>query len=317
MPKLPASRPNNRDIESGDLIMQMNAPIGIIGLGLMGTALSESLIDAKETVVGFDVDAKRCEQLKASGGVVAASVRELAGQCQTIIIAVYSGEQVEAVLGDIGSGAGSVRPVVICTTTCAPDEIARLAGRATSARIPFVEAPISGTSTEVRNGTATALVAGETGAIESVSALLDFLCPRHIRVGAVGDACRTKLAINLILQNNRAALAEGIVFAERLGLDGRAFLAAARESAAYSRVMDTKAEKMLTRDFRPQSHISQTLKDAELILEEARRRGLRLPLTTTQAELLRNAIALEGPDSDSAAVIEAIRRRPVASEVMG
>jgi 3-hydroxyisobutyrate dehydrogenase-like beta-hydroxyacid dehydrogenase len=303
-------------IGSGDLIMPANTPIGIIGLGLMGTALSESLIDAKEPVIGFDVDAVRGEQFKTSGGVVAASVRELAGQCQTIIIAVYSGEQVEALFGDIESGAGSARPAVICTTTCAPDEIARLAGRATNARIPLVEAPISGTSAEVRNGTATALVAGEAGAIESVSALLDFLCPRHIRVGALGNASRTKLAINLILQNNRAALAEGIVFAERLGLDGHAFLAAARESAAYSRVMDTKANKMLTRDYRPQSHISQTLKDAELILAEAKRRGLPLPLTATQAELLRAAIALEGPDRDSAAVIEAIRRRPAASEVI-
>jgi len=80
--------------------------------------------------------------------------------------------------------------------------------------------------------------------------------------------------------------------------------------------MDSKGQKMLTRDYAPQSHIAQTLKDAELILEESRRRGLRLPMTTTQAELLRAAIALEGPDSDSAAVIEAIRR-PAVTEVIG
>jgi len=158
--------------------------------------------------------------------------------------------------------------------------------------------------------------ASEAGAIASVSTLLDTLCPRRLRVGAIGDASRTKLAINLILQNNRAALAEGIAFAEALGLDGRAFLAAARYSAAYSRVMETKGEKMLARDFRPQSHISQTLKDAELILEEAMRLGLALPVTTAQADLLRAAIALEGPDSDSAAVIEAIRQRPPATGVI-
>jgi L-threonate 2-dehydrogenase len=71
---------------------------------------------------------------------------------------------------------------------------------------------------------------------------------------------------------------------------------------------------MLGRDFRPQSHIAQTLKDAELILHEARQQGLHLAMTEAQADLLRAAIALEGPDSDSAAVIEAIRQRP-ASEV--
>jgi 3-hydroxyisobutyrate dehydrogenase-like beta-hydroxyacid dehydrogenase len=297
--------------------MQPNAPAGIIGLGLIGTALSERLIEADVPLIGFDIEPIRREKLKAAGGMVATSVRELAGRSRTIIFAVFSGDQVEALFGEIENTAGPARPIVVCTTTCGPDEIVRLARRAASARIPFVEAPISGTSAELRDGTATALVAGEAGAIESVGTLLDILCPRRVRVGAIGDASRTKLAINLILQDNRAALAEGIAFAERLGLDGRVFLAAARESAAYSRVMDTKGEKMLTRDFRPQSHISQTLKDAEMILEEARRRGLLLPMTTTQAELLRAAIALEGPDSDSAAVIEAIRRRRPAPEVIG
>ncbi len=138
---------------------------------------------------------------------------------------------------------------------------------------------------------------------------MGILCPRSVRIGKIGDASRAKLAINLILQNNRAALAEGIVLAERMGLDANIFLATARRSAAYSRVMDTKGEKMLNRDFRPQSHLSQTLRDAELILEEAARHRLDLPVTLAQTGLLRAAIAMEGPDSDSAAVIEAIRQR--------
>jgi 3-hydroxyisobutyrate dehydrogenase-like beta-hydroxyacid dehydrogenase len=282
----------------------------------MGTAFSERLIDAKLSVIGFDIEAAGCEKLRANGGLVATSLRELAGQSRTIIIAVYSQEQAEALFGEIESGTGTKSPAVICTTTCSPDEIIRLSQRAANARIPFVEAPISGTSAEVRDGSATALVAGEAAVIESLSALLDIVCPRRIHAGAIGDASRTKLAINLILQNNRAALAEGIAFAECLGLDGHAFLAAARESAAYSRVMDTKGEKMLARDFRPQSHISQTLKDAELILEEAKQRGMVLPMTAIQADLLRAAIARMDRDSDSAAVIEAIRPRLTPSELL-
>jgi len=299
----------------GDLIMQPNGPVGIVGLGLMGTALSERLIGATVPMIGFDIEAARRAALTARAGTVATSLHELAARSRTIIVAVYSGEQVETLFDDLVSGAGPAKPALICTTTCAPDGIMRLSRRATSARIPFVEAPISGTSAEVRDGTATALVAGEARAIETVSALLDVLCPRHLRVGEIGNASRTKLAINLILQNNRAALAEGIAFAEALGLDGRAFLAAVRQSAAYSQVMETKGEKMLARDYRPQSHISQTLKDAELILAEAERQGLVLPITTAQAGLLRAAIALEGPDSDSAAVIEAIRLRPASPEI--
>ena len=277
--------------------MQPTTPVGIIGLGLIGTALSERLIAAKDP--GDRLRYRTCQN-------------ELAALSRTIIVAVYSGEQVEALFGEIASGAGPARPVVICTTTCSPDEIIRLSQAALAADIAFVEAPISGTSAELRDGTATALVAGEPRVIESVNTLLDILCSRRVNVGKIGNASRTKLAVNLILQGNRAVLAEGIVLAEHLGLDGHAFLKAARESAAHSRVMDTKGEKMLTRDFEPQSHIAQTLKDAELILEEAGRRGLFLPITTTQSGLLRAAIALVGPDSDSAAVIEAIRQRPVA-----
>jgi putative dehydrogenase len=293
--------------------MHTDAPVGILGLGLIGTAFSERLIGAKIPVIGFDIDPARCEKFGENRGVVATSAREVVGQCRAILIAVYSCEQAEALFSDIESSPA--RPVLICTTTCAPDEIIRLATRAANAGMPFVEAPISGTSAEVRDGTATALVAGQTGVIDAAGWLLGILCPHQLRIGKVGDASRAKLAINLILQNNRAALAEGIVLAERMGLDGPTFLATARQSAAYSRVMDTKGEKMLSRDFRPQSHLSQTLKDAELILKEAARQGLRLPVTMAQADLLREAIAILGPDSDSAAIIEAIRQRNVPAGV--
>jgi 3-hydroxyisobutyrate dehydrogenase-like beta-hydroxyacid dehydrogenase len=290
--------------------MQPDMPTGIIGLGLMGTALTERLIAAKMPVIGFDIDPARCERLKTNGVVIAASVRELASRSRTIVIAVYTPTQIETFFGDIAEAAGDRRPTVICTTTCAPDEILRLAQRASRAGIAFVEAPISGNSSEVRDGAAMVLVAGDPDAIDAISALLDILCPHRLNAGKIGDASRTKLAINLILQNNRAALAEGIVFAERLGLDGQAFLAAARQSGGYSRVMDVKGEKMLTRDFHPHSHIVQTLKDAELILAEAARCGLHLPVTTLQAQLLRAAIAIEGRESDASAIIEAIRQQP-------
>lgn len=292
--------------------MPRDTRIGIIGLGLMGDALAERLVGTGMAVIGFDIDPNRCDVFKKSRGEIAVSAGDLAGQSQSIVIAVYDGAQVEAVLGELEKSHAC--PALICTTTCAPGEIEGIAARAAQAGFALVEAPISGTSAEVRDGTATALVAGDADAIDAIDALLAALCPRRARVGNIGDASRTKLAINLILQNNRAALAEGIVFAERLGLDGRAFLAAVQLSAAYSRVMDTKGEKMLSRDFRPQSHIAQTLKDAELILHEARQLGLRLAMTEAQADLLRAAIALEGADSDSSAVIEAIRRRP-SSEV--
>jgi 3-hydroxyisobutyrate dehydrogenase-like beta-hydroxyacid dehydrogenase len=274
------------------------SPVGMIGLGLVGSALSARLIDAGLPMIGFDIDAARCEALRASGGEAAASASELIAKCRTIVVALYNAAQIGKVFDEFDKGAFLSETTVICTTTCSPAEIAGIAKRAADASLGFVEAPVSGASAEVRDGKAMALISGEAATV------LDVLCPQQIRVGGIGDAARTKLALNLILQTNRAALAEGIAFAESLGLDGTNFLATARRSAAYSHVMDVKGEKMLARDFTPQSHISQTLKDAELILGEARRLG---QMMTVQGALLRATIALVGGECDSAAVIETIR----------
>jgi L-threonate 2-dehydrogenase len=289
----------------------MTAPVGMIGLGLMGSALSARLIAAGIPVIGYDVDSDKGEALWGMGGEVAVSARRVLAQCQTTIIAVFSADQIEASLHEIGAGAKS--SLVICTTTCAPDEILRIARCASDANIAFIEAPISGSSAELRSGSAMALIAGKAETIAAAKAVLDALCPLQTVVGDIGDAAKTKLAINLILQNNRAALAEGIAFAESLGLDTATFLATAKQSAAYSKVMDTKGDKMLARDFAPQSYIAQTLKDAELILDQARRSGQSLPMTSAQIVLLRAAIAHFGGECDSAAIIEAIRPSPSRS----
>jgi L-threonate 2-dehydrogenase len=287
--------------------MDAREPVGVIGLGLMGTAFATRLIEAGTGAVGFDIDATRCMALGNIGGIPAASAAAVMARCAIVVVAVFDAGQIRTLLDEIGRNKDVGGTVMICTTTCAPDEIADIAARADRLGLGFVEAPVSGTSEDVRKGTATALIAGRAEAIEAARSALDVLCPHQAIVGKAAEAARTKLAINLILQGNRAVLAEGIAFAESMGLDAAAFLATARRSAAQSRAMDAKGEKMIARDFTPQSHIAQTLKDAELILEEARQRGQHLPITLVQAGLLRAAIALAGPDADSSAVIEAIR----------
>jgi 3-hydroxyisobutyrate dehydrogenase-like beta-hydroxyacid dehydrogenase len=291
--------------------MSADESIGVIGLGLMGIAFAARLIEAGQVVIGFDIDHSRCDALTAMGGRSASTVREVAERCPVIVFAVYNAQQVEMLLDELERAAGRSARLIICTTTCAPDEIIAIAAHAARTNLAFVEAPVSGTSAEARGGTATALVAGDARAIETAGPILAILCPKRLHVGHIGEASRTKLAINLILQINRTALAEGIVFAESLGLDPAAFLEAARQSAAYSSVMDIKGAKMLARDFAAQSHIAQSVKDSELILREAKERNLHLPMTSVQMALLHAAIALEGPDSDSAAVIAAIDRARV------
>ena len=111
-----------------------------------------------------------------------------------------------------------------------------------------------------------------------------------------------KLVTNLVLGLNRAALAEGLVLAEELGVDGKQAFDVLRRSMAYSRIMDTKGEKMLTRDFTPQARLSQHLKDVRLILASSR---MPLPLSEAHRALLEKAEALGFGGADNSAVISA------------
>jgi 3-hydroxyisobutyrate dehydrogenase-like beta-hydroxyacid dehydrogenase len=128
-------------------------------------------------------------------------------------------------------------------------------------------------------------------------------------MGPPGSAGRAKLAINLILGLNRLALAEGLVFAERLGLEPSRFLEVARQAASYSQVMDTKGPKMVRGDFTPEGRARQTLKDVELMLAQARRLGQELPLAQLNAEVLRACVDSGEGDQDNSVVINEIRRR--------
>ena len=124
-----------------------------------------------------------------------------------------------------------------------------------------------------------------------------------------GDGGRAKLAINLILGLHRLALAEGLVFASRLGLDPAAFLKVARASAAESQVMGTKGPKMIANDFAPEGRVRQTLKDVHLMLDQAARCGQALPLLGVHRDILAACVAAGEGDLDNSVVINEIRRR--------
>jgi putative dehydrogenase len=284
--------------------MDATAGVGIVGLGLMGSAIAVRLRDAGFAAVGFDIDREKLSRAAALGVQPAGSAREVAERCRRIVLAVFDTSQVEQVVSEVLSSAAG--RTLICTTTCDPERIERIAGRLMQAGIGLVELPISGTSAQLRSGEAIALIAGSAAAIDAARDVLPAICAKSFSFGAVGSAARAKLAVNLVLQLNRAALAEGLVFGERMGIDPRKLLAFLRASPARSEVMDAKGEKMLGGDYAPESRIAQTLKDAQLMLEEAKRLGQRLPLMEANATLLA-AAAREDGERDSASIIEAIR----------
>jgi 3-hydroxyisobutyrate dehydrogenase-like beta-hydroxyacid dehydrogenase len=287
---------------------QGKEPVGLIGLGLMGEVLAARLMAAGHSVLGYDVDASKNAKLAAMGGQAAGSLGEVA-RCGTIVLAVFSTDQVEEVIeGTLVPAAGAGK-IVLCTSTCDPDRIAALAARVAPKGIRFLETPVSGTSEQVRRGDGVGLIGGDPKTAAEVDGILDAMFPRRFLIGKAGDGGRAKLAVNLILGLNRLALAEGIVFATRLGLDPKAFIDVARTSAAYSQVMDTKARKMIERDFAPEGRVRQTLKDVHMMLDQGERLGQELPALQVHAAMLEACVKAGEQDHDNSAVVEEIRRR--------
>jgi len=289
-------------------------PVGVIGTGLMGTACARRLLGAGFDVLGYDIETANIGRLEALGGRPAPSLAQVAQECRKIVLAVFNTDQVEDVI-EGRQGLLSVLPAgapprtAICVSTCDPERIAALAGRTPAQRLRFVESPVSGTSEQAANGHAFGLIGGEQAAVEDARDVLDAICPRWRHLGAAGNGGRAKLAINLILGVNRAALAEGLVFAEGMGLDPAVFLEVARESAAYSQVMDIKGGKMVEGDFAPHGFVAQSLKDFSLMAEQAQRIGQRLPLAETYTGLMKGCVAHGEGALDNSAVILEIRRR--------
>jgi 3-hydroxyisobutyrate dehydrogenase-like beta-hydroxyacid dehydrogenase len=279
-------------------------------------ACSKRLLAAGFDVLGYDIAAEKLSRLVALGGRAARSIAEIAGACDTVVLAVFNTEQVEETIAGSGGLAASRSPntaplTAICVSTCDPERIAALSARLAGGRLRFVEAPVSGTSEQTARGEALGLIGGDRTAADGAHEVLDAICPRRHHVGPAGNGARAKLAINLVLGINRAGLAEGLVFAERMGLEPAAFLAVARESAAYSQIMDIKGDKMVNGDFTPHGFVTQSLKDFSLMAAQARRLGQRLPLAETYAGLMQGCVAAGEGELDNSAVIREIRRRRV------
>jgi putative dehydrogenase len=222
-------------------------------------------------------------------------------------VAVFNTDQVEDVV-EHALMPGASGKIVLCTSTCDPDRIAALGARVAD-KLRFLETPVSGTSEQVRQGDGVGLIGGDAAIAADAAPVLDALFPRRFHIGKIGDGGRAKLAVNHILALNRLALAEGLVFASRLGLDPAAFLDVARGSAAASQVMDTKGPKMVGGDFAPEGRVRQSLKDAQLMLDQARRAGQQLPLLEIHVEVLEACVRHGDSERDNSIVIEEIRRR--------
>jgi len=287
------------------------ASIGIVGLGLVGQALGLRLRAAGWRTLGHDLRPEAVQAFEAAGGEGAGSLQALGRAVDTVVLAVFDTHGALQVLeGEHGLlGPGRRVGLVIDCSTGSPDLLVALGCRLQARGIDLVEAPLSGSSQQIGEGEATALVGAEDAGVARASPVLSALASRWIHVGPPGMGAKAKLATNLVLGLNRAVFAEGLVFAQSLGLDARQFLELVLASPASSEAARIKGPLMVEGDFAPRSRIRQHLKDVRLMLDSAGAAALELPFSRVHAQLLEEAVAHGEGELDNAAILLRLRAR--------
>jgi 3-hydroxyisobutyrate dehydrogenase-like beta-hydroxyacid dehydrogenase len=268
--------------------------VGLIGLGLLGSAICARLRAAQFEVIGYDIDSSKTEAQSAEQALRAGNL---------LLLSLPDSNAVASVL-DLIEPALTAGQLVIDTTTGDPEQASAFGPRLAARGVGFIDAAIAGSSEQLREGAVNVLAGGPPEVIAVARPLFETFSQNVFHIGPWGSGARMKLVSNLVLGLNRAVLAEGLVFAERLGIDPAVALEALKAGSTYSRVMDNKGPKMLARDYTPQARLSQHRKDVRLMLEAA---GNALPLSTKHAELLARAEELGYGPADNSAIIEVFR----------
>ena len=261
------------------------ASIGLIGAGLMGLAMAERLCAGGREVLGWDISSVQRSALSNIGGAVAHDSNEVFTRCDHVILSLPDDDVVSRVLheADPALHAGQI---VMDTSSGAPDSAAEIDRQLAPRGVEYLDATVSGNSEQTRHGEVVMMVGGSRVAFEKCQDLFRLFAKHIIHTGPCGSGAKMKLITNLVLGLNRAALAEGLVFARALGLNDEQALQILRDSMAYSRIMDAKGKKMVQEDFEPHAKLSQHLKDVRLMLEAAAKTHIKLPLSETHRDIL-------------------------------
>ena len=287
------------------------ATVGVIGTGLVGSGLAVLLAAAGFSVVAHDVAQEKVKALERFGVARAASPGDVAGRADRVILSLMTPAIIREVLfGKEGVVTSKKLPrLVIDTSTGSPDDAIGYQQELAGKGVEYLESPISGTSIQIANKDGVFLAGGRRETFDACEDIFSAFGGKAVHLGAAGSGARAKLAINLVLGLNRAALAEGIEFASMVGIDGKAFLDLLKLTPAHSRVAELKGPKMVAGDFTTEGKLSQHRKDVGLMIDAARTKGRFFPFTEYHAKLLDDAIAAGDGELDNSAIIKEIRRR--------
>lgn len=272
--------------------------IGLIGVGLLGSAIAARLSAAGYSLIGFDIIPDR-----RLGG--ASSSQQVVRACRTVILCLPTSDVVAQVLGEMEVPAGVT---IIDATTGEPEAMAATGERLAKANVSYLDATVLGSSRVVRAGTAVVMAGGRREVFDAAMPIFRTFTSRAFYLGSYGAGARMKLVANLALGLNRAVLAETLAFAQACEVSPSDALEVLKAGAAYSRVMDDKGEKMLQHDFAVEARLSQHLKDVRLILAAAQAKGAKAPLSQVHRQLLERLEEEGYGDADNSAIIMAYEK---------
>jgi 3-hydroxyisobutyrate dehydrogenase-like beta-hydroxyacid dehydrogenase len=271
--------------------------VGLIGLGNMGTAIAERLLDAEHALVVYNRTPVRAEPLAARGAVGARSVAELADRVGIVLTSLADDAAFEAVAAELLDAAppGSI---LVDMSTVSPAASARVASRAETASVAYLRAPVSGNPTVVRAGNLSFIVSGARETLDQVEPVLRAIGATVHHVGDGEQARIVKLAINLMIAGLAQLMSEALVLGEAAGVSRGALLEVMGSSAAGAPFVKYKTEPLLRDDFSATFTTALMEKDIDLALGAADKADVALPLTRELKALLRAAIEAGYGDDD-------------------
>lgn len=278
--------------------------VGFIGLGIMGRPMAKNLLKAGHELVVFDFNQEVVADLVSCGAASAGSGKDLASRCGVIITMVPNSPHVRAaLLGEGGVAEGAKEgTVVIDMSSIDPTESKAIGGELAKKGIDLLDAPVSGGEPKAIDGTLSVMVGGKRELFDRYYDLLMVMAGSVVYVGELGSGNVAKLANQIVVAVNIAAVSEALTFAKKAGTDPELVYQAIRGGLAGSTVMDAKAPMMLSRNFNPGFRIELHIKDLNNALNAAHAISSPVPLTGQLMEIMQGLKA-DGLDKEDHASI--------------
>ena len=284
----------------------MPVNIGFIGLGIMGKPMSKNLLKAGHRLVVYDIVPERVEEVVRAGAEAGSSSKDVAARSEVIITMLPDGPDVEkAVLGEDGVLEGARPGSVVIDMSSINPLVAQKVGRACAEKgVEFLDAPVSGGEPKAIEGTLAIMVGGKPEVFGKMKPILECMGASVTLTGDVGAGNVTKLANQIIVACNIAAMGEALVLATKAGLDPETVFHAIKGGLAGSTVLNAKAPMVYSRNFQPGFRIELHQKDLRNTLQAADSLRVPLPLTSlVQQELV--ALINEGKGGlDHSAIVQ-------------